>query len=570
MKKRAFGLMAAALVAMPVFVNAEEVNVTDVASLKTCVTKSENVCMLEKNIELSETINITNGVGIELNLNGYNITASANTVDPAFYINNGSLVVKGEGTITAPKDAFSLLGNIVPGGESVKAELEIGADVEVISNTSNCVYLKGKGAQLDVYGSLLSKSTEYAAVQGNGTLNDKNDSGNTIINVYEGASIINETDLGIYHPQSGTLTVNGGTIRGTTGIEMRSGNLVVKGGTITGTYVPTEAESNGNGSTTEGAGIAVAQHTTKQAIDVKISGGTIEGYTALNEETTESNITADDIKNVSITITGGTFNTINGGTDAIYSENNLVTVENGEFAGEVPEEIEISEGKEIYEVGCMDGSTKYIVGEESELQEGYLGLEINNDFIEDIYDEEVITLIETAATDKYNIASYWEIFYGDLLGESIVIDSIYTDILEDEVEVKISLPENLENVKEGFKREYVIIRIHENEDGEYETDILPATDNGDGYIKFKTDRFSTYVLAYEDTEEVKEEETPKEEPKEEETPKDEPKEEETPKVESKPNNPGTFDGIGLYITIGALSLISLVALSIYTKKAKNY
>jgi len=90
----------------------------------------------------------------------------------------------------------------------------------------------------------------------------------------------------------------------------------------------------------------------------------------------------------------------------------------------------------------------------------------------------------------------------------------------------------------GFTRKYVVIRVHYNEETqEYETTVLPATEK-DGTVTFETDRFSTYVLAYEDVKTT--------------------------------TNPPTFDGISLYMMIAAASLIGLVSLIAYAKKAKSY
>lgn len=51
----------------------------------------------------------------------------------------------------------------------------------------------------------------------------------------------------------------------------------------------------------------------------------------------------------------------------------------------------------------------------------------------------------------------------------------------------IAVPEDL--VKEG--RVFVVLRMHEGE-----TTVLETTMNSDGTLSFKTDRFSTYALAY--------------------------------------------------------------------------
>ncbi len=78
-------------------------------------------------------------------------------------------------------------------------------------------------------------------------------------NVYETATV----NGGIYAAGYAKWNIMGAKITGDTGIEIRAGELNITGDAeITGTARPTSVEPNGNGGTTLGAGIAVAQHTT--------------------------------------------------------------------------------------------------------------------------------------------------------------------------------------------------------------------------------------------------------------------------------------------------------------------
>lgn len=118
--------------------------------------------------------------------------------------------------------------------------------------------------------------------------------------------VVNGGELGIYHPQVGKLTINNGEITGKSGIEMRAGELVVNGGVITATGTPLTVNPNGGGSTTVGAAVAIAQHTTKRPITVNISGGTFTGGAALLEANPQGN-PEDATKNVGIVVNGGNF-----------------------------------------------------------------------------------------------------------------------------------------------------------------------------------------------------------------------------------------------------------------------
>lgn len=79
---------------------------------------------------------------------------------------------------------------------------------------------------------------------------------------------------GIYHPQDGTLTITGGTITGdSAAVELRSGTLKISGGTFEAKASAYECNANGNGTTTKGAAIAIAQHTTNKPINAIITSG---------------------------------------------------------------------------------------------------------------------------------------------------------------------------------------------------------------------------------------------------------------------------------------------------------
>lgn len=146
-----------------------------------------------------------------------------------------------------------------------------------------------KGVTVDVSG---------FAMSGNGS------DTNTLITI-NGGSLTSENAQAIYHPQKGTLNINGGVITGVTGVEIRSGTLNMTGGEVHGANEGFDAEANSNGSTTSAVGIAIVQHTTGNDIDVNITGGTITGYRALTEANTQKN--DEPIENISISLSGGKF-----------------------------------------------------------------------------------------------------------------------------------------------------------------------------------------------------------------------------------------------------------------------
>ncbi len=220
-------------------------------------------------------------------------------------------------TFNYDESQFATL-NDAPIGESIEAN---GANLTLIGTT---VYARGNGNSYGVI-SLGNSSTAEAestslsdyvsldvidsyiqargfAISGNGLRHC------TDISI-TGSTIISEEGAAIYHPQYGNLSILGSSnsITGSSGIEMRSGSLVVEGGTITATGDPFASDPNGNGSTTDGAAIAIVQHTTKLAIDVALNGGTYTGNRAIYEENLQNN-TEEDIDKIALNVNGGIYN----------------------------------------------------------------------------------------------------------------------------------------------------------------------------------------------------------------------------------------------------------------------
>ena len=144
----------------------------------------------------------------------------------------------------------------------------------------------------------------------------------------------------IYQPQSGVLTITGGEIVGNdTAVEIRSGELVITGGKFTARTTSIAVTANGNGTTTEGAAIAIAQHTTDIPVNVTISGGEFNGCASVYQSD-PNNMDASD---VTIIITGGSFNATNGGDNAVVSLDKEKFISGGIFSTK-PEDKYIAEG----------------------------------------------------------------------------------------------------------------------------------------------------------------------------------------------------------------------------------
>ena len=189
------------------------------------------------------------------------------------------------------------------------------------------------------------------ALAGNGT---KHGTAVTIQN----STLTGTIGAGIYHPQVGTLTVGGADtkISGTSGIELRAGTLTVSGGEISATAeklvtLPNKpGTDHADGSTIDGAAIAVSQHGYDPDIAVNITGGTFNGVKALYEEDLQN----EDVSNISMAVTGGTYE------GDVESENVTGFISGGTFSGEVNTDY-VASGSVIY---SEEGSK--IVGSEED------------------------------------------------------------------------------------------------------------------------------------------------------------------------------------------------------------
>ena len=300
------------------------------------VANGDTITLL-KDVALGKGLNI-GSVGSEqkvltLNLNGHSISAT----NLVIRVQNAKLTVTGSGKIYETSPYFGAI--LIKGSDNAENKdytvVTVGAGEELegwspifVDQYNGCAY----GVAVNVDGAKLTGKTDKdggsgSAIYVNGTIKDQNNAPKLVLNNVTQTA----TGAGMYLAGYANTTITGGSITGgNTGIEIRAGELTVNGATVVGNGVPTEVTPNGNGSTTVGAGIAVAQHTTKLPIKVTINSSDISGYSALYQSNPQNN-DAESVKKVSVAVNGGTFKTINRGTCGVYSENNCVTISGGAF-----------------------------------------------------------------------------------------------------------------------------------------------------------------------------------------------------------------------------------------------
>lgn len=210
------------------------------------------------------------------------------------------------------------------------------------------------------------------ALMGNGSFHDWGNSGERADFTINGGTLTATNGIGIYSPQPyGATTITGGTITGyQTGVEVRAGDLTISGGVIKSEYGSYEAINNTNGSTTYGAAISVAQHTTKQPINVLVSGGSFEAPAPISF-TNPLEYSQEILDTVHITITGGDFDSTV--TEAIFNGivDNVEPITGGTYSNSVDGFIADGYGEHKkdnkYHVGVThtivvsEGSADYIV-----------------------------------------------------------------------------------------------------------------------------------------------------------------------------------------------------------------
>ena len=268
---------------------------------------------------VSERLWIRNNEDVTLNLNGYTLSSEYQTAN----VQHGKLTVNGPGTIKEDEPYFGAL--LIKGSTSQSdtnyAVATINKDVTLegwaplfIDQNSGKAY----GVTVNLDGAILNGKRDSsgdlgAGIYVNGSIKDPTNA--PAINLK--STTVNSEGQGMYLAGYTTTTVDkdSSVIGSQTGIEIRAGKLDVSGATITGNG-DFSCTPDGNGSTTNGVGIAIAQHTTKLPIDVTISGGTISGKYAVYESNPQNN-DSTSIGQVKLSITDGNFN---GSTAAVYSQ----------------------------------------------------------------------------------------------------------------------------------------------------------------------------------------------------------------------------------------------------------
>lgn len=494
MKKfKLFGVLLLSLIFGVVGVKADE-------TLQSKIDSADGTVKLDKDYQ--EDIVIGAKKNVTLDLNGHTLTGYVEVRGGEFTIDD-----------TAGGGKIESTGNIpVSNG---KLTLKNG---EIESKTNYGIYGKDNSVVTIDGGKITAKSA---------CLGNNNTTGTATFVINGGTLTSNYQTVYLANPVG--LTINGGTLNG--GLAIRMGKVTINGGTINATtgkefdlMKDYYSLRDGYAWTSDAIHVMANTYTTNasegNALDLKILGGNIKvangqgsavaiydiGYveqdvnvTISNEAILETNATERGAYDVLSLEDIGVENPKAGYGE--YSGKVHTTITGGTFSS-MPDESQVPEGYGAYEVISSE-EEQYVVVKDEDLE--YFSFSALADKEE--FDKEEVALIEKELS-KYTLAGYYGVAVLASTPDEDVVDPRITETLEP-IEVKLELPKDLPAVKEGFTRKYVVIRVHNGE----ATVIKDVKDNGDGTVTFKSDKFSTYALAYVDEEnkkeEVKEEVSPK-------------------------------------------------------------
>ncbi|MDY4792038.1 MAG: hypothetical protein SO237_05655 [Erysipelotrichaceae bacterium] len=437
-------------------------------------------------IKLLANVSLSKGVALDKNItldlgektikakNKYVFDIYSNVV-----IKNGTVRSYGfksnSGTIWLNKNA-SLL---VEKDATIEATSNDGVSSFVIALYNDC-----DGASLNVNGTLKGEN----GVTVNGMIKTDN-----TVNI-DGATI-DVTGHGLYLAGVATTNISNTNINaGSTAIEIRAGKLNIKDGTYTsaGEF---KTSPNENGTTVDGAALAVSQHTKKLPIDVTIDGGSFKGKYSLYEANVQEN-DEESLAKVNIKINDGNFD------GKFFIENNAEkSIKGGNYSVDVSKYLisgynvakindtykVVNDGEKISVTSPIPTVDETTYDEVKKVQSNSNGILLKTDLVNDLQSNEKDMLNkQTPSNSKLD-----QIVPLDINLYSVDENGVSTKItsLNSPITINMYLPDD---IVDSIKNKTIkVARFHGGV-----LSMLDASLNGN-ILTFKTDKFSTYaIVAY--------------------------------------------------------------------------
>lgn len=250
------------------------------------------IITLTKDETITEHVYLRGGGSVVLDLAGRTLTEE----NCSIILVKGELTIK-NGMIYHTGNANQAL-KVVASTEPIvnNAVLNLSANLRILSPDDFGVFITPQAEPTDAigqYGAVINCDCEiqskYVPLYLNGLILDKGQAP-CKINIGKTAklyatNLVEDMGVGLYAAGFGEYSVSDGAqISGLTGIELRAGELAIDGGFISSFGNKTEISANGNGSTSRGAALAVAPHTSNQPITLIINNGVFTGPTAFIEQ----------------------------------------------------------------------------------------------------------------------------------------------------------------------------------------------------------------------------------------------------------------------------------------------
>lgn len=286
---------------------------------------------------------ITNATLENVHINVY-VNAQGYSGQKAVEIYNANVTIKDSSVFADSKEDITINGVAIKNSDVTVTSSEIvsttGSAMGFLGALSFEDAVAGDAENFNTLTVENSMLTGYTiALSGNG---GEGNSG-TVINVID--SQLNSTGKigpAIYHPQYGIINISGDktVLKGSSGIEIRAGIANISGGEFTANAETFSAVASGNGTTTDGAAVAVVQHTTKLPVQVNITGGTFNTETESGKTLYQADLQnngEEAVAKIAMDVSGGEFN------GAVESKNVKGFITGGRFA-ELPAEDAFAEG----------------------------------------------------------------------------------------------------------------------------------------------------------------------------------------------------------------------------------
>lgn len=414
----------------------------------------------------------------------------------------------GEKTIEAKnKYVFDIYSNVVIKNGTVRS-YDFKSNSGTIWLNKNASLLVEKDATIEVKSNdgvssfviALYKDCDGASLNVNGTLKGENGvtvNGNILANntVNIDGATIDVTGHGLYLAGVATTNISNTNINaGSTAIEIRAGKLNIKDGTYTsaGEF---KTSPNENGTTVDGAALAVSQHTKKLPIDVTIDGGSFKGKYSLYEANVQEN-DEESLAKVNIKINDGNFD------GKFFIENNAEkSIKGGNYSVDVSKYLisgynvakindtykVVNDGEKISVTSPIPTVDETTYDEVKKVQSNSNGILLKTDLVNALQSNEKDMLNkQTPSNSKLD-----QIVPLDINLYSVDENGVSTKItsLNSPITINMYLPDD---IVDSIKNKTIkVARFHGGV-----LSMLDASLNGN-ILTFKTDKFSTYaIVAY--------------------------------------------------------------------------